>query len=94
MVWHLKVQWHHDYPDEPVILFSEVGEDGYEIRKVQVFPDGQLEWADEYRETNRTGLSEAPIGTMDEIAAQEEFIPEAISRQEFEAIWQQAKGVA
>ena len=28
--WYLRVVWSHDFVDEPVELFSEVGPDGYE----------------------------------------------------------------
>jgi hypothetical protein len=90
MVWYLRVVWHHDFPEDPVELYSEVGDDGYEIRKVQVFGDGRLEFADETRETEMTGLSEAPIGPVSDIARQEEFSPSVIGRQEFEEKWQQA----
>ena len=92
MVWYLKTEWHHDFADEPVVLYSEVGDDGYEVRKVQRFRDGRLEWADADRETDQTGLGELPIGPIGNIAAQAEFTPETISRQEFEAMWQQARG--
>ncbi|WP_181138938.1 DUF6881 domain-containing protein [Streptomyces sp. Ru72] len=48
IVWYLKVIWHHDFPDEPVGILSEVGEDRYEVRKVEVFRGGRLDWADEF----------------------------------------------
>jgi hypothetical protein len=94
VVWYLRVHWRHDFPDEPVFLYSEVGEDGYEIRKDQSFRDGRLDWADESRETSLTGLGELPIGKVQEIAAEEEFTPQVIDRQEFEAVWQRAKGMS
>lgn len=91
MTWYLKVQWHHHFAHEPVTLYSEVSDDGYETRKVQRFRDGHFEWADEVTETDRTGLSELPVGTVEDIAAQEEFAPMIISRREFEDVWQQAR---
>ncbi|MGW5411792.1 DUF6881 domain-containing protein [Actinomadura geliboluensis] len=91
MVWYLKVEWFHDFNDEPVEIYSEVGADGYEIRKIEVFRDGRLEYADEHREAGATTLSEVPVGTVEEIAAQEEFRPQVISEQVFEEAWARAR---
>ncbi|NEA26854.1 DUF6881 domain-containing protein [Actinomadura bangladeshensis] len=90
MVWYLKVEWFHDFDDEPVEIYSEVGEDGYESRKIEIFRDGRLEYADEHRESGATFLSEAPVGAVEEIAARDEFRPRAISEQEFEEVWARA----
>ncbi|MEU1883169.1 hypothetical protein ABZ470_38190 [Streptosporangium sp. NPDC020072] len=90
MVWYLRVHWHHDFPEEPVELYSEVGDEGYETRKVQMFRDGRLERADMETETTMTGLSEVPIESLEEIASEEEFSPSVIGREEFERVWSQA----
>ena len=92
MTWYLRVAWHHDFPEEPVELYSEVDDDGYEVRKVHVFRDGHLEYADADVETPMTGLSEVPIGPVESIAAQDEFSPAIIGRQDFEEIWRLATG--
>jgi hypothetical protein len=78
MVSYLKVQWHHSFPEEPIELYSEVDDEGYETRKVQLFRDGRLERADTNTETAMTGLSEIPIGPVEEIASH---------RVEFEEVW-------
>lgn len=91
MVWHLRVQWHHSFPEEPVELYSEVDDEGYETRKVQVFRDGRAERADADTETATTGLSEVPIGSIEEIGSQDEFSPSVISVAEFEHMWSQAE---
>jgi hypothetical protein len=36
MVRYLRVVWHHEFDDEPVLLLSEVV-DGWEVRKVERF---------------------------------------------------------
>ncbi|MFI0422952.1 DUF6881 domain-containing protein [Spongiactinospora sp. 9N601] len=90
MIWHLRVEWHHDFPEEPVELYSEIDDEGYELRKVQVFRDERLERADAETETAATGLSEVPIGSVDEIDAQDEFSASMISRAEFEHMWSRA----
>lgn len=58
-MWYLKVLWLHDFADEPVELLSEIGPDGYEMRKVERYRDGRLDFADETREPAR--LSSARV---------------------------------
>lgn len=90
MVWYLKVEWLHDFSEEPVEIYSEVGDDGYEVRKVEVFRDGRLEYADQRHEVGATALGEVPVGAVAEIAAQDEFRPSVISEQDFEEMWARA----
>ncbi|MFD4193128.1 DUF6881 domain-containing protein [Amycolatopsis thermoflava] len=49
--------WHHDHPDEPVLLYSETG-DGYESRKVDLFRDGRQDYADESTSIGTTFLGQ------------------------------------
>ncbi|GAA2075812.1 hypothetical protein GCM10009801_30800 [Streptomyces albiaxialis] len=88
--WHWKVTWHHDFADEPVAICSEIGEDGYEVRKVEEFRDGMLSWADGEHEHGRTGLAVIPMGRIEDIQAQAEFTASHIPRAEFEAVWHRA----
>ncbi len=69
-------------------------EDRWKIRKVEIF-------ADKYnglrsRMSGRQGcadhLGSGASTTLKEIAADPEFLPEEISRAEFEAVWIQATG--
>lgn len=92
MVWYLRVVWSHSYTEEPIELYSEVDDEGYETRKVQVFRDGRLEWANSEVETELTGLSEHPIGSIEEINSHSDLSASIITKQEFEAIWRQAGG--
>ena len=42
---HLKVKWIHSYPDEPVIIYSELDHELWELRKVEVLPGGRMGYA-------------------------------------------------
>ncbi|WP_410596189.1 DUF6881 domain-containing protein [Amycolatopsis sp. lyj-23] len=90
MTTYVKVRWHHDFADEPVELFSELGEDRYEVRKVDVYRDGRTEWADAGRETDAIGLGQVPFPPLAEISAQPEFHAEEITAAEFEGAWLRA----
>ncbi|WP_081635457.1 DUF6881 domain-containing protein [Nocardia sp. BMG111209] len=89
---YIKVYWHHDFDDDPVMYFHEVGDDDWEIRRVQVYRDGRTEWADENHETDTAGTAEIPITSIAEIASQSEFDAEEITHNEFEREWSKARG--
>ncbi|GGZ25476.1 hypothetical protein GCM10010300_81060 [Streptomyces olivaceoviridis] len=87
---YVKVAWDHNFADDPVLYLSELGDDGYETRKVQIYRDGRSEWADESNETATVGLSEVPFPPLEEISSQPEFTAEVITPQEFERAWSEA----
>jgi hypothetical protein len=86
---HQKVLWHHDLPDEPVELYSEISS-GYEIRKVETFRNGRHDYADRSCSTGTTMLGEIPVPHADEISQDPEFSATEITATEFEHIWLRA----
>jgi hypothetical protein len=42
---YIKVVWKHDHPEEPIVLYSELDEDRWEVRKVEVFRVGSAGYA-------------------------------------------------
>jgi len=84
-----KVLWHHDLPDEPVVLYAEISS-GYEVRKVEIFRDGRHDYADTTCSTGTTMLGEIPTPADDEINQDPQFSATAIPASEFERIWQRA----
>ncbi|MFF2308355.1 DUF6881 domain-containing protein [Streptomyces sp. NPDC058128] len=87
---YVKVAWVHDFTDDPVLYLGELGDDGYETRKVQSYQDGRSEWADESFETATVGLSEIPFPPLEEISSQPEFTAQVITPEEFERAWNEA----
>ncbi len=85
-------RWLHDYPNEPVDLYSELDADRYELRKVYVFRDGHGEIAGPSIEMGSTFLSPVPYESLEEIAADPQFEPQEISKTEFEAVWKKFGG--
>ena len=87
------MEWKHGLDDEPVILYSELDDDRWERRKVEVFADGRLGFADGDEQTHATNtrLSIEPIPPLDEIAADPQFQPVTISAEEFSTIWARRK---
>jgi len=87
---YLKVKWTHTSPDEPVWLYSEVDDKRWEVRKVEIFADGRMCFADRQRSSGTTGLGQEPLPELADISADPEFEPSVISGQEFEVVWQSA----
>lgn len=89
MLTYLKVIWHHEFPDEPVVMLSEI-RDGREVRKVEKFRDGRAQYAGPSGESGDTVLSETPLPPAGEIARDPQFTVEPTDAHEFEAEWDAA----
>lgn len=86
----IDVVWHHDLPDEPVRLISEIDSAGLETRKIEVYVDGHADYADASQSTGGTILGDQPVPPNDEIAADPDFSVREISGDEFEVLWGRA----
>lgn len=89
---YLAVQWHQTNPEYPVWLYCEIDDSGWEQRKIEVYADGTHDFADEKRHTGSTELGQDVVPPTDEIAADPQFSPRDISREEFEQIWRKVVG--
>lgn len=87
---YLKVNWKHDFADDPVLLVSELDDERMELRKVEVYRDGRVDIADANTTTGSTRLSIEPIPTEQEIESDEQFVVEPITGHEFEQLWNQS----
>ena len=85
-----RVTWQHDLEDEPTVLWSEIGEDGYELRKVDEYRDGRLDTADAHSSTGSTLLGDQKVPSLDEINRDTEFAGTTISQGLFETVWDRA----
>jgi uncharacterized protein DUF6881 len=57
---YLRVGWKHQHADEPTILYSELDEDRWEVRKVEVFRNGRRGYASADGSSSGTKLGEVP----------------------------------
>lgn len=88
---YIRVRWKHNIWGEPVLLFSELSDDAWEIRKVEEFRDGTLGFASESCSQGSTQLSEAPLPDPSVIASDQQFEPVEITKEEFERVWKRAQ---
>lgn len=84
---YIRVKWMHSLPDEPITLLSELDDDRYEARKVEIFLDGSRGRASEDVSVGQTMLGVLPVPSIDEINADAQFQAEEITQSEFEAAW-------
>ena len=84
---YLKIIWHHNFNDEPKIIYSEVNEEGWELRKIEIFPDGIYGFADSIDKSGSTELSKEPLPSIVDIANDPQFEPSIIISGDFEEIW-------
>ncbi|WP_405821625.1 hypothetical protein OG241_36705 [Streptomyces sp. NBC_01390] len=82
-----KVDWLHDFQSEAIRIYNEIGDDGYEVRKVYQYRDGRRLRADELHESYEIGLGTVPVGSIEDVVSQPEFEAVVITRQAFEIEW-------
>lgn len=87
-----RVRWLQNSPEFPTLMYSEVDDDGWEVRKVDQYSNGHRDLASAGIETGITILGEGRVPPLDDINEDPQFEGEAITSEEFEAVWAEAKG--
>jgi len=85
---YIHVLWHHDHSEEPVEIISEIVS-GVETRKIEIYRDGRIGFADSNRAVGGSILSEGSMPSLTEINAQAECSGEGISEAAFTKLWSQ-----
>ena len=86
---YIKVKWIHDSLEYPEVLYSELDDDRYEIRKVEIYKSGTIGFVNEHR-SYQANLGECPIPEPNEINNDPQFQCTEISKTEFEEVWEAA----
>jgi hypothetical protein len=86
---YIRVGWKHQHPDEPVLLYSELDEQRWEVRKVEVFRGTRCGYASRDEAFGGTLLGLCPIPELNAIGADPQFEPAEITQDEFEKVWAQ-----
>jgi hypothetical protein len=87
---YLAVRWVHSDPEYPVLRLGEYDGGGWEQRKIDVYRDGRVGFADAHEERDAE-LALVPMPGLEEIAAETESAPVEITRAEFERFWEQRR---
>lgn len=86
---YIDVVWKHLDVDYPIRLISELDEQRFETRKIEVYRDGKVGYARQDKEHNGTELGYEPVPPIEEINKSEEFAAELIEKEDFERLWAQ-----
>lgn len=88
---YLKTIWNHCHKEEPSIIYQEIDDSSFEIRKIEIMKDGQvIGYASEAGEFGASILADQQIPTIEEINQEDEFIAVEITKIEFENAWNSA----
>jgi hypothetical protein len=87
---YLEVSWNHFLPNEPIVLLSELDSDRWEIRKVEMYADGRMNYCSKNEGAFGCELSIEPLPTVLEIGEDPQFVPREITKGQFEGCWSRA----
>jgi len=89
---YIDVKWRHSDRDSPIRMISEIDDNGWERRKVELFEDGSIGFASETESAHATMLGLEIVPSLTEINQNPVFEGREITSQEFEHMWAKAKG--
>ncbi|HEY3606926.1 MAG TPA: hypothetical protein VGL06_05470 [Pseudonocardiaceae bacterium] len=81
------VKWRHDLPHQPTDIYTELDDDRWETRKVEVFADGRIQYSDGTDSTGATDLGEVRSPTPQEAPDSAVLTTIAIDEPTFEHMW-------
>jgi hypothetical protein len=85
---YVRLKWNHTNPDEPVWLFSELDEQGKEVRKIECFRSGFCDVATTTSSSGSARVMTLPLPDLKQLAKRDpEFTPVEITQEEFEQVW-------
>ena len=91
---YMQCKWLHDADDLPIEIWSEIGTDRYEVRKLEYFRDGTVGFACAEQTTEHksgTRLGDQAVPPFHEIAREPEFKPRSVTSEDFEKRWQRRR---
>lgn len=81
------IKWVHSFVSEPVLIYSEIDDERWELRKMEIYADGRIGFANRSDSGGGSGLSTEPLPSLAEIATDPQFKPVEIDQAEFERVW-------
>jgi hypothetical protein len=81
------VKWRHDLPHQPTDIYTELDDDRWETRKVEVFADGRIQYSDGVDSTGNTDLSDVQAPTPEEASNNDVLTTTEIDEATFEHMW-------
>ncbi|WP_308719632.1 DUF6881 domain-containing protein [Komagataeibacter xylinus] len=88
-MFYLKCLWKHDFGSEqPNVIYCEFDGERTELRKIELYENGQYGVATGTVSTGDTHLADIAVPPLEAINQDPEFEAREITAAEFEGIWQ------
>ncbi len=88
---YIDVKWIHDnYEVYPCRLVSELDKDRFEIRKLEYFKNGVVQFANDKMQSGDTHLGYVETPLLGVINQDSEFNGKVITQSQFESLWAEA----
>lgn len=85
---YILLKWFHNLDDEPYKIYSEIDDQRYEMRKIEMYKNGTIYICDEKMINSQIELADVAFPEdLDEINQDGQFFARYISKEEFESIW-------
>ncbi len=89
---YILLKWFHNFKNEPYLIYSEIDNQRYEVRKIEVYKNGTIHKCDKKMTNSLIELGDVEFPeNLDEINQDKQFYAKYISREEFESIWNSNK---
>jgi len=85
---YIKIHWNHSFIDEPELIYSKINGERYEVKKVEIFKNGN--YIIYSKDVNSDRLAEGKYPQLEELNFKEELESMQaieISEKEFNEIW-------
>lgn len=89
---YILLKWFHNLENEPYIIYSEIDNQRYEVRKIEIYKNGITRKCDEKMVNSQIELGDVAFPeNLDDINQDKEFYAQYISKEEFESIWNKSE---
>ncbi|NBH16533.1 hypothetical protein D3Z55_03365 [Clostridiaceae bacterium] len=85
---YILLNWFHNLDDEPYKIYSEIDDQRYEVRKIELYKNGTMSICDEKMIHSQNELADVAFPEdLDEINQDRQFFTQYINKEEFESLW-------
>lgn len=84
---YFKATWFHYFEDEPGTFYTELDDNRFETRKIEVFKDGSFGMASQAFSFGGCKLADQSLPGIEEINGDTQFMAAVITKDEFEKTW-------
>lgn len=89
---YIAIDWIHQFSDEPIKIYLELDGNREEIRKIELYINGNLGYATINTAYRGSMLSKLPVPELNEIARDSQFKALEINQEQFNEIWNEKVG--